>query len=186
MPEELRPVLQLGAERCPAGDYIFQGRAAGRPLSTRRVELILRQACIMAGIEGPVTCMVLRHAYAIHCLERGASIRALQEALGHESVNTTMLYQRCILPSDAQWPLPGLRDDQVSGTSTTNEVQIAPAPAQPLFARPVAVTAVDLPFQDERAVSICERATSFYRFLKAQIIGRFLGLRRASPNPDSA
>lgn len=34
----------------------------------------------------------LRHAYATHCLERGANPRAIQEAMGHQSLETTMGY----------------------------------------------------------------------------------------------
>lgn len=34
----------------------------------------------------------LRHAYATHCLERGTSPRAIQEAMGHKSLETTMGY----------------------------------------------------------------------------------------------
>ena len=34
----------------------------------------------------------LRHGYATHCLERGASPRAIQQAMGHKSLETTMGY----------------------------------------------------------------------------------------------
>lgn len=34
----------------------------------------------------------LRHAYATHCLERGTNIKALQSAMGHVDVNTTLGY----------------------------------------------------------------------------------------------
>jgi integrase len=34
----------------------------------------------------------LRHGYATHCLERGTSPRAIQEAMGHKSLETTMGY----------------------------------------------------------------------------------------------
>ena len=34
----------------------------------------------------------LRHAYATHCLERGANPRAIQQAMGHRSLETTMGY----------------------------------------------------------------------------------------------
>ena len=34
----------------------------------------------------------LRHAYATHCLNRGANPRAIQEAMGHKSLETTMGY----------------------------------------------------------------------------------------------
>ena len=34
----------------------------------------------------------LRHGYATHCLERGTSPRAIQAAMGHSSLETTMGY----------------------------------------------------------------------------------------------
>jgi integron integrase len=49
----------------------------------------------------------LRHGYATHCLERGTNPRAIQEAMGHRSLETTMGY----LHTDAlsvSSPLDGL------------------------------------------------------------------------------
>jgi len=34
----------------------------------------------------------LRHGYATHCLEAGANPRAIQAAMGHKSMDTTMGY----------------------------------------------------------------------------------------------
>ena len=34
----------------------------------------------------------LRHAYATHCLDRGVNLKALQEAMGHECIETTIGY----------------------------------------------------------------------------------------------
>jgi integrase/recombinase XerC len=34
----------------------------------------------------------LRHAYATHCLDRGTNPRAIQEAMRHKSLETTMGY----------------------------------------------------------------------------------------------
>jgi len=44
----------------------------------------------------------LRHAYATHTLNRGANVKALQAAMGHADVNTTMGYchaEPCSVPS---------------------------------------------------------------------------------------
>jgi len=50
----------------------------------------VRNACRKTGV-----CILpheLRHAYATHCLNRGANPRAIQEVMGHQSLETTMGY----------------------------------------------------------------------------------------------
>lgn len=54
------------------------------------VQWAVRQACRKLGIK--VLPHELRHGYATHCLERGANPRAIQEAMGHSSLETTMGY----------------------------------------------------------------------------------------------
>lgn len=50
-----------------------------------------------AGIEKPVTAMVLRHSIASHLLENGMDVRMIQEFLGHERLKTTQIYARVTL-----------------------------------------------------------------------------------------
>jgi hypothetical protein len=44
-------------------------------------------------------------SFPVHALEDGMNIRQLQTLLGHASVETTLRYQRCILPAEALSPL---------------------------------------------------------------------------------
>ncbi len=50
-----------------------------------------------AGIEKPVTAMVLRHSIASHLLENGMDVRMIQEFLSHENLKTTQIYARVTL-----------------------------------------------------------------------------------------
>lgn len=45
-----------------------------------------------AGIQKHVTPHVLRHSFGTELMIKGADIRAIQELMGHASVNTTMIY----------------------------------------------------------------------------------------------
>ncbi len=52
----------------------------------------VKQAARRAGIAKRVTCHTFRHSFATHLLEDGASIRTVQELLGHRDLKTTMIY----------------------------------------------------------------------------------------------
>ncbi len=182
IPPELLPVLAYGKQRCNQSDLIFQGRSAGTALSTRMVELIVRRAAAACGCLKPVTAMTLRHSYAVHCLENGRSIRALQKALGHLSVKTTMLYQRCILPPGTESPLDRLKrgnrqTQQALSVSREPDANTAGMPKTDLFQNPLSLQAIELPFTDQAETN----SAGFYSLLKTHIIGRFLCRRRAGP-----
>ncbi len=87
--------------------YLDESRAAlvkdrpqGALFANRRGErhtrqgfwLILKGYAKSAGIEAHVTPHTLRHSFATHMLRGGASVRDVQELLGHANVSTTQVY----------------------------------------------------------------------------------------------
>lgn len=74
-----------------ASDTIFISRQ-GRGMSRVMVFYIIRDLAAMAGITKKVSPHTLRHSFATHLLEGGASLRVIQELLGHESISTTEIY----------------------------------------------------------------------------------------------
>lgn len=64
----------------------------GKALTRVMIFQIIRQACLRAGIVKSVSPHTFRHSFATHLLAGGASIRQVQEMLGHESIATTEIY----------------------------------------------------------------------------------------------
>ncbi|MEB4613806.1 tyrosine-type recombinase/integrase, partial [Leucobacter sp. M11] len=83
-----RPALVARGSGTPA---LFLG-ARGARLSRQNAWLILQAAAEASGIEAHVSPHTLRHSFATHLLAGGADVRAVQELLGHASVQTTQIY----------------------------------------------------------------------------------------------
>lgn len=66
----------------------------GKQLSRQSAWEILQTVAVRADLAGRVSPHTLRHSFATHMLEGGASIREVQELLGHSSVTTTQIYTR--------------------------------------------------------------------------------------------
>lgn len=75
-----------------AGEEIVFLNNRGRQLTRVMVFTMIRQAAERAGLEKRISPHSFRHSFATHLLEGGASIRQVQELLGHESILTTEIY----------------------------------------------------------------------------------------------
>ena len=72
--------------------FLFPGSQADKPVSLAAVREEFRLAQRIAGIETPCTTHTLRHSYASHCLAAGMEVSAIQQILGHASLETTATY----------------------------------------------------------------------------------------------
>ena len=64
----------------------------GERLTRQGFWLILKNYASEAGIDSRVTPHTLRHSFATHMLRGGATVRDVQELLGHANVSTTQIY----------------------------------------------------------------------------------------------
>lgn len=72
-------------------DIVFLNRR-GNQLSRVMIFMIIKDLAALAGIRKNVSPHTFRHSFATHLIEGGASLRAVQEMLGHESITTTEIY----------------------------------------------------------------------------------------------
>lgn len=64
----------------------------GKPLSTNKIELIVKQVLKDSSLKLNISPHTLRHTFATHLLDGGADLKTVQELLGHENLKTTAIY----------------------------------------------------------------------------------------------
>lgn len=79
-------------------------------IADKVVQNAMRAAVSQSAIHKPASVHTLRHSFATHLLMKGVNIREVQEYLGHQSVETTMIYTHVIrdMTNTADSPLDDL------------------------------------------------------------------------------
>jgi integron integrase len=73
--------------RCPR-----TGRPGRHHVYEASLQRAVSEAGRAAGLDRRIHCHTFRHSFATHLVERGTDIRSIQVLLGHQSLETTMIY----------------------------------------------------------------------------------------------
>ena len=72
-------------------EYLFINKSGGR-LTRQGVVKIINTIALKQGITKNIYPHIIRHSFATHLLNNGASLLVIKELLGHENISTTGIY----------------------------------------------------------------------------------------------
>jgi integrase/recombinase XerD len=84
--------LRVYWQRARPRPWLFPARHQETPLPATTLQKTFKLVVRQSGLTKDASSHTLRHSYATHLLERGVSLRIIQELLGHKSPSTTARY----------------------------------------------------------------------------------------------
>ncbi|MCE5602973.1 site-specific integrase [Staphylococcus pseudintermedius] len=90
-------------------DYIFTNKK-GNPLSTNKINYILKEALEITNIAKRVTTHTMRHTHVSILAQRGVPLKAIQERVGHSDSNMTLRIYTHVTDNMAQNLINQLED----------------------------------------------------------------------------
>ena len=92
LPDELAPLLADYLAELNPQRFLFEGHVEREAIGERGLQVLVRLAATRAGLGVAVNPGILRHSYAAHLLESGASLQYLQTVMGHSTLRSTSVY----------------------------------------------------------------------------------------------
>jgi integrase len=117
----------LSAHRHLRGPRVLY-RRSGEALSQQTLRTWLSTAQRRAGLPVKGALHILRHSFASHLAMRGAPLKAIQELMGHSTIEMTMRYAH--LSPDVKKDAVQLLDRRSYGNLTATEALLAANPAK--------------------------------------------------------
>ena len=100
------PLLRQYWHQAKPQPWLFPGHPCTRPMTTKAVYLVCRQAGQAADLPQVIHPHGLRHTFATPLLEAGVDLRRIQRLLGHRSLRTTSRYVHVPPPTLHATPSP--------------------------------------------------------------------------------
>ena len=102
---KLLDLLRIYVKKEKPSYWLFEGQTGGQ-YSIRSIQSIFRRAIKETGLNPWATSHTLRHSFATHLLQQGASLRYIQNLLGHSSSKTTEIYTHILTVNNKEFENP--------------------------------------------------------------------------------